>query len=105
MTHLTLHLTLITGSSRGVGAALVEQLIVPGQQILGIARGHNAILQIQADAASVALSQWSADLAEPLAVAQRLREWRCGLGRCRGSAGQGRGVARPRRRRRREMSR
>ena len=75
MTNLTLHLTLITGSSRGVGAALVEQLIAPGQQILGIARGHNAVLQVQADSAGVALSQWSADLAEPLAVAQRLREW------------------------------
>ncbi len=69
------HLTLITGASRGVGAALVAQLIAPGQRILGIARGHNADLQARADAAGVVLSQWSADLAEPLAVAQRLGDW------------------------------
>lgn len=70
-----LHLTIVTGSSRGLGAALVAQLLQPGQVLLGIARRSNPALQAQADAASVPLTQWTADLADPQPVAERLAAW------------------------------
>ena len=70
-----LHLTIITGSSRGLGEALVDALIAPGQRVLGIARHVNARLQQRAAAAAADLTQWPADLAEALPVAQRLRDW------------------------------
>ncbi|MDM4767078.1 SDR family NAD(P)-dependent oxidoreductase [Pelomonas sp. SE-A7] len=62
------HLFIVTGSSRGLGAALVERLLAsPGNQVLGIARrtgpGHER------------LTQWSLDLAQPLAAAQQLQAW------------------------------
>ena len=69
------HLTLITGSSRGLGAALVAQRLLPGHAVLGLARQQNAALQARADAAGLALTQWPVDLAEPSAVAQNLAEW------------------------------
>jgi benzil reductase ((S)-benzoin forming) len=68
-------ITIITGSSRGLGAALTAQLLHPGQVVLGIARGSNTALQDQADAAGVSLSQWTADLADPQPVAERLAAW------------------------------
>ena len=71
----TQHLTIITGASRGVGAALVAELIAPGQTLLGLARHTNPDLQARADAAGVALTQWSVDLVEPLPIAERLRAW------------------------------
>ncbi len=73
------HLYIITGSSRGLGAALVAQRLLPGHQVLGIARGHNAALQAQADAAGVELVQWPLDLVDALPAAQRLQDWLAGL--------------------------
>ena len=72
-------LYIVTGSSRGLGAALVAQLLQPGHVLLGIARRSNPELQTQADAAGVALSQWTADLADPQPVAQRLATWLAGF--------------------------
>ena len=70
---------IVTGSSRGLGAALVGQLLQPGHQLLGIARGDNPALQARADAAGVALTQWRADLADPQPVAERLAAWLAGF--------------------------
>jgi len=78
MTRIT-SLAIVTGSSRGLGAALVAQLLQPGRAVLGIARGHNAALQAQADAAGAPLSQWQADLADPAPVAARLSAWLAGF--------------------------
>lgn len=69
------HLTIVTGSSRGVGAALVEQLMQPGHIVLGIARHANAELQSRADRDGLRLEQWPADLGDPLPVAHQLRHW------------------------------
>ena len=69
------HLYIITGSSRGVGAALVDQLLQPGHLVLGIARHANAATQARADAAGLRLEQWERDLGDPLPVAQDLRRW------------------------------
>ena len=76
MTH---HLTIITGSSRGLGAALVAQRLLPGHTVLGIARQTNAVLQAQADAAGVPLTQWPLDLADSAAAANQLQSWLAGL--------------------------
>ena len=76
MTHA---LYIVTGSSRGLGAALVAQLLQPGHVLLGIARRSNASLQAQADTAAVPLTQWTADLADPQPVAERLAAWLAGF--------------------------
>lgn len=69
------HLYIVTGSSRGVGAALVQQLLKPGHVVLGIARQHNEALQSMAEAAGLQLEQWPRDLGDPLPVARDLRQW------------------------------
>ena len=61
-----MHLYIVTGSSRGLGAALVEQLTQPGNAIIGIARRLNPALKAE---------QWTLDLAEPLPAAERLQAW------------------------------
>lgn len=68
-------LYIVTGSSRGLGAALAAQLLQPGHQVLGIARRRNPGLQAQADAAGLPLTQWTADLADPQPVAEQLAAW------------------------------
>ena len=73
------HLSIITGSSRGLGAALVRQRLLPGHRVLGIARQTHPGLQAQADAAGMALEQWPLDLTDAPAAAQRLQDWLNGL--------------------------
>jgi len=71
-------LVVVTGSSRGLGAALLRQLAAPGVVLVGIARAHDPALDDAARAAGAELAQWRHDLAEPLPVAQRLRDWLTG---------------------------
>ena len=73
------HLFIVTGSSRGLGAALVAQLLAPGHAVLGMARRQHEGLQAQAAAGGVALTQWPVDLAEPLQAAERLADWLAGF--------------------------
>lgn len=61
-----MHLYIVTGSSRGLGAALVEQLTQPGHTVIGMARGLNPALKAE---------QWTLDLADPLPAAERLQAW------------------------------
>ncbi|HEV6965028.1 SDR family NAD(P)-dependent oxidoreductase [Roseateles sp.] len=62
-----MHLYIVTGSSRGLGAALVQQLAQsPHNTVLGIARHANAALRAE---------QWVQDLADPLPAAERLQAW------------------------------
>ena len=72
---MTTHLTLITGSSRGLGAALVLQRLQHGHSVLGIARHANPALQAQAEAAGAPLEQWTADLTDAGPTALRLQAW------------------------------
>jgi benzil reductase ((S)-benzoin forming) len=72
------HLTIITGSSRGLGAALVSQRLLPGHTVLGMARHTNASLQAQAATAGVQLAQWPIDLTDTLGAAQKLQTWLAG---------------------------
>jgi NAD(P)-dependent dehydrogenase (short-subunit alcohol dehydrogenase family) len=72
---MTFHLTIITGSSRGLGAALVAQRLLPGHAVLGIARQTNGALQARADADGLRFEQWPLDLADSADAAQRLAQW------------------------------
>ncbi|WP_341889941.1 SDR family NAD(P)-dependent oxidoreductase [Variovorax sp. YR752] len=67
-------LCIVTGHSRGLGAALAQALLLPGHRVIGISRRTNDSLAQAAAAGGATLEQWTADLAEPLPVAQRLRE-------------------------------
>jgi len=66
-----MHLTILTGASRGLGAAMAEQLLKPGHRLLTISR-HAADLWVVQGAD---LEQWPMDLADPGPVAARLRAW------------------------------
>jgi len=61
-----MHLYLVTGSSRGLGAALVQQLAKPDNTVIGIARRANPALPAE---------QWTLDLADPIPAAERLQAW------------------------------
>ena len=60
-------LYVVTGSSRGIGAALVARLAAAGHAVLGIARG--------AGTPAPGVDHRTADLADPAPVAARLEAW------------------------------
>ena len=69
-------LSVVTGASRGMGAALAEQLLADaGHTVIGIARRANDALAAVAAQSGATLEQWQADLAEPVGVAARLHGW------------------------------
>jgi benzil reductase ((S)-benzoin forming) len=72
---MTKHLTIITGSSRGLGAAMAEQRLLPGHSVLGIARQIHPTLQAQAESAGATLTQWAIDLSDAAPAALRLQAW------------------------------
>lgn len=70
------HLTILTGASRGMGLALAQQLCQrPGAILLCISRQSSPQLEAWAAAQGASLSQWRADLAQPVPVAQQLLTW------------------------------
>ncbi len=69
------YLTILTGASRGMGAAIAEQLLQPGRTLLCISRGAHPHLAAQAAAAGATVEQWPLDLAAPLPAAARLEAW------------------------------
>jgi NAD(P)-dependent dehydrogenase (short-subunit alcohol dehydrogenase family) len=69
------HLTILTGASRGMGLAMAEQLLAPGQTLLCISRQANPKLAERAPALGAQLMQWTEDLAQAEAVSQRLLAW------------------------------
>jgi NAD(P)-dependent dehydrogenase (short-subunit alcohol dehydrogenase family) len=72
MSQPTAPLTIITGSSRGMGAAMALQCLREGHQVIGIARHASA--ELAAADNHGRLSQWQADLADASEVAQRLHD-------------------------------
>ena len=71
----SLQLTVITGASRGLGRAMAEQLLHPGQRLLCISRQADEQLAARAREAGAELEQWQQDLADPVAAAARLAAW------------------------------
>lgn len=60
------HLTIVTGSSRGMGHAIAALLIEAGHDVLGISRRTSPKLRCE---------QWPHDLARPSVAAARLETW------------------------------
>ncbi len=72
---MTTALYIVTGSSRGLGAAIADQLSIPGNQLLCIARRANAALEEKAGKNKLSVLQWQRDLAEAQPVARDLEKW------------------------------
>ena len=68
-------LTIITGASRGLGAALAVQLLHPQAHVICISRSSNKRLPALATQSGATLEQWSLDLADGASAAQRLGQW------------------------------
>lgn len=68
-------LFIITGASRGMGAALVDLLLTPGVRLLCLSRTVSDTLTAQAVSTGAGLEQWSVDLADPVAAEARLASW------------------------------
>lgn len=66
-----MHLTILTGASRGLGAAMAEQLLKQGHRLLTVSR-HAAELWVVQGAD---LEQWAMDLGDPVPAATRLEAW------------------------------
>jgi benzil reductase ((S)-benzoin forming) len=65
------HLTILTGASRGLGAAMAEQLLKTGHRLVTLSR-HTASLWVVSGSD---LEQWAMDLADPAPAAARLEHW------------------------------
>ncbi len=65
------HLFVLTGASRGMGAAMARQLLTPENLLLCLSRRRNTAL----DAAGPGCEQWAIDLAQPVEAAARLEAW------------------------------
>lgn len=74
-----LHLTVLTGASRGMGLAMARQLLDAGHELVTLSRSTSEELAQVADRTGAALQQWSVDLGAPEAAARRLGEWLAGL--------------------------
>lgn len=72
---MTRQLYIITGTSRGLGLQLAQQLLTPTHHLLCIARHEAPGLSQVAQARGAALTQWCADLADPQEVVERLSQW------------------------------
>jgi len=68
-------LTILTGASRGLGAAMAEQLLTRGALVLTMSRQPDRLLDAKAEAAGAALEQWSIDLTDGISAAARLEAW------------------------------
>lgn len=63
------HLFVLTGASRGMGAAMARQLLSPDHTLLCLSRQRNAALD------GAGCEQWAIDLAQPVEAATRLSAW------------------------------
>ena len=72
---MTQHLFIITGASRGLGQAMAQQLLQPGNMLLCISRSTSEALTVQAKQLGAHLLQWTQDLARGAATSARLEQW------------------------------
>ena len=68
-------LFVVTGASRGMGAAIAEQLLAPDHVLLCISRKRSDALASSATAAGAVCEQWSLDLSQPVEAAAKLQAW------------------------------
>ncbi len=72
---MTQHLYVLTGGSRGMGLAIAEQLVQPGNTLICISRNQQAILAAQSQTLGVHLEQWTHDLADGASASLALKAW------------------------------
>lgn len=72
---MTSHLFIITGASRGLGQAMAQQLLQPGNRLLCISRSASEALTAQAKQVDAQLLQWTQDLAFGARTSARLEQW------------------------------
>jgi len=68
-------LFVVTGASRGMGAAIAEQLLAADHVLLCISRQRSDALTDKAEAVGASLEQWSLDLSHPVEAAAKLQAW------------------------------
>ena len=68
-------LYILTGASRGLGAAIAEQLLAPAVVLLCISRLPHPELAALARRAGARVEQWRRDLSAPAEVAAALEDW------------------------------
>jgi NAD(P)-dependent dehydrogenase (short-subunit alcohol dehydrogenase family) len=68
-------LYIVTGTSRGLGAAIAARLLAPDTVLLCISRHINAALADKAKATEAPLEQWPRDLSDAVPVAEQLETW------------------------------
>jgi benzil reductase ((S)-benzoin forming) len=69
---MSTYLTIVTGTSRGLGAAMAEELLQTDSVVLGISRHANEALAARAQALQVRCDQWMRDLRDPEPVAEQI---------------------------------
>ena len=72
---MTKHLFVLTGASRGMGAAIAEQLLAPDHVLLCLSRHRSDALAAKAQASDAACEQWAIDLAQPSIASTKLQAW------------------------------
>jgi sepiapterin reductase len=68
-------LYILTGASRGLGAAIAEQLLADDVLLLTLSRRPVAELAKKAAAAGAAIEQWAIDIGHDIGAAARLEAW------------------------------
>ncbi|MBK9573713.1 MAG: SDR family NAD(P)-dependent oxidoreductase [Rhodoferax sp.] len=68
-------LFVLTGASRGMGAAMAMQLLSPSHELLCISRHDNPALAERASQLKAHLNQWKLDLAQGAHAADQLTAW------------------------------
>ena len=68
-------LYVLTGASRGMGAAMAEQLLAANHTLLCISRNRSDALAAKAATLGAPCEQWALDLSKPVEVAARLQGW------------------------------
>ena len=72
---MSARLFVLTGASRGLGAALARRLLSPDVTLLCLSRHADESLAAAAQAADATLEQWRVDLADPGPAATRVEAW------------------------------
>lgn len=72
---MPLHLTILTGASRGMGLAMAQQLLAPDALLLCLSRHPHAALAEQARRVDATLLQWPVDLEHGASAAAQLGAW------------------------------
>jgi benzil reductase ((S)-benzoin forming) len=66
---------ILTGASRGLGAAMAERLLTADTLLLTLSRHPTPALQDKARAAGATLEQWAIDVGHDVGAAARLESW------------------------------